>query len=119
MNDEPLLLEALCDEREGRGLFRVYQPFSFTTSWGFVVVVPAGYVTDLCSVPSFARAWVPTSGRVSKAAVLHDWLLDQGCSEAHRVFNEALEVAGVKPTTRRILVTAVRLWAWYRRFQRA
>jgi hypothetical protein len=113
---EPLILEAMPAERNGRGLFRVYESFWYeighvgSNDW---VLVPKGYVTDLCSIPSFARPFFPLAGRVAKPALLHDWLLDNGDPRAADVFDEALRVAGVKPTTRRIMVAAVRLWRRY------
>lgn len=111
---DPLILEAMPDERAGRGLFRVHRAFSYELGHkgsGARVTVPAGYVTDLCSAPWFARPFIPLSGRVAKPALLHDWLLDQGDARAHDVFDEALAVAGVRPATRLLLVAAVRLWA--------
>lgn len=114
---DPLLLEAMPEEREGRGLFRLLAPFQYEIGElgsGKIVRVPQGYVTDLCSIPWFARAFLPMSGRVAKPALLHDWLMDLGDERAADVFNEALQVAGVKPTTRKIMVAAVRLWAWWK-----
>lgn len=115
---EPLILEAMPEERAGRGLFRVYQPFGYeigAKGSGDCVRVPAGYVTDLCSIPAVARPFLPLSGRVAKPALLHDWLIDHADPRAADVFDEALGVAGVSPLTRFILVTAVRLWARLRR----
>lgn len=110
----PLVLEALASEREGRGEFRVYLPFSYDVGHlgsGDTITVPAGFTTDLCSVPWFARAFIPLAGRLAKPALLHDWLLVRGEARAHRVFDEALAVAGVRPLTRSLLVAAVALWA--------
>lgn len=117
---EPLILEALASERGGRGEFRLWRAFTFEIGHlgsGDAVTVPAGFRTDLCSVPWFARAFIPVSGRVAKPALLHDWLLDQGDDRAHDIFAEALTVAGVRPFTRRILVAAVRIWAAMRRWR--
>lgn len=114
---EPLILEAMPEERSGRGLFQVYQSFWYeighvgSNDW---VMVPRGYVTDLCSIPAFARPFFPLAGRVAKPALLHDWLLDQGDARAAAVFDEALAVAGVAPRRRKILVAAVKLWASYK-----
>ena len=118
---EPLLLEAMPEERCGAGLFKVYKSFAYDIGYegsGITVVVPEGFVTDLCSVPSWARSFIPMSGKVAKPALLHDWLLTLGDDDrAHKVFDEALGVAGVKPTTRWLLVRAVRLWFWWKAFR--
>jgi hypothetical protein len=115
----PLILEALASEQDGRGEFRVYQPFSYDVGHlgsGETVTVPTGFRTDLCSVPAIARPFVPLAGRLAKPALLHDWLLSRGeVDRAHRVFDEALAVAGVRHPWRGILVFAVRAWSLRRR----
>lgn len=50
----PLILEALASERDGQGEFRVHAPFSYDIGFlgsGETITVPAGYDTDLCSLP--------------------------------------------------------------------
>jgi hypothetical protein len=66
------------------------------------VTAQTGFVTDLASVPWFARWIVPVStGKNRKAAIIHDWLCVYGKEEgvtqaqADRVFSEALEACGV------------------------
>jgi hypothetical protein len=111
---EPLILEALATTRQGRGEFLVHKPFRYEVGRlgsGDTITVPAGYNTDLCSVPWFARAFIPLAGKVAKPALLHDWLLDQGDARAHDVFEEAMKVAGVSPFKRLLLGKAVRLYA--------
>ncbi len=108
----PLILEALASERGGRGEFRVYLPFSYDVGFlgsGDTITVPAGFDTDLASIPWYARAFIPISGRMAKPALLHDWLLICGDRRAHEIFNEALQVAGVGALTRRIVVAAAKL----------
>lgn len=110
----PLILEALATEQGGRGEFLVHQAFSYDVGElgsGDTIVVPAGFRTDLCSVPALARPFIPLSGRLAKPALLHDWLLSRGEARAHAVFDEALGVAGVGRLLRRLLVAAVKLWA--------
>src|SRR5262245_46141191 len=47
----------------------------------FVVVVPAGFVTDFASTPRALWSVVPPTGRYQLAAVVHDFLYwDQGCA---------------------------------------
>lgn len=114
---EPLILEALPTTREGRGEFLVHQPFHYDVGYlgsGDTITVPAGYNTDLCSVPWYARPFIPLAGKVAKPALIHDWLLELGQARAHDVFDEALKVAGVAPLTRKLLVSAVKLHAWWK-----
>lgn len=114
---EPLILEAMPEEKDGRGIFRVYKAFAYDIGYegsGITVTVPVGFTTDLCSVPRFLMPLLPLSGKVAKPALLHDYLLALGDEDrAHKVFEEALRVADVKPATRWLLVKGVRFWSWY------
>lgn len=110
----PLILIAEPEERGGRGIFRVHRSFAYHIGFlgsGNIVVVPAGFRTDLCSVPWFARPFVPIAGSMAKPALLHDWLVDRGDARAHDVFDEALRVAGISAPLRVAMVLAVRIWA--------
>ena len=113
--------QALASERRGQGEFRLLQPFTYEIGRlgsGERVTVPAGYPTDLCSVPWFARAFIPIAGRAAKPALLHDWLIDHDDPRAAAVFDEALGVAGVPGLRRGLMVAAVRLWARIRPLRR-
>src|SRR2546426_7470924 len=47
----------------------------------YVIVVPAGFVTDFASTPRAIWAVLPPSGRYQLAAIVHDFLYwDQSCS---------------------------------------
>jgi hypothetical protein len=110
MDDVPLILEALPYERNGRGLFMVYETFEHAG-----ISVPAGFVTDLASIPAIARMFLPVSGHVSKPAVLHDWLLQCGeVDHANTVFADTLREAGVSPVSRWLMVAAVRCYWWFK-----
>jgi Protein of unknown function (DUF1353) len=75
-------------------------------------VVPAGTRTDFASVPRLFTWLVPSAGKYTKAAVLHDYLCDTGVvprNDADGVFRRAMRELGV-PTVRRYLMWgAVRL----------
>lgn len=117
----PLILEALPDERDGQGRFRLYQSFSYDVGHlgsGDTITVLSGFDTDLCSVPWFARPFIPVAGRMAKPALLHDWLLVNEDPRADDVFAEALAVAKVPPITRFVMVQAVRLWSRWRNLRR-
>lgn len=89
---------------------------------GQLIVVPAGFATDLASIPWPARGLLPPDGPWAKAAVVHDylyrtqgwvdvdgafqWLYDR--EDADKVFREAMEVVGVPPLKRDIIYRAVR-----------
>ncbi|MFV2733470.1 DUF1353 domain-containing protein, partial [Escherichia coli] len=69
----PAVLEMLDDYR-----WRLVEPFEFwlTDNPVDVIAVPAGYVTDLASVPRILWSVFPPHGRYAKAAIIHDWLYD-------------------------------------------
>lgn len=78
-----------------------------------VVVVPAGTVTDLASVPRLLWVILPPHGRWAKAAIIHDYLYANGIGTkefADKVFLEAMAVLGVPKTKRTLMYWAVRLF---------
>jgi len=90
-------------------------PLRYQPATGRPVTVPAGFVTDLASIPRPARALVSPNGTSRRAAVLHDWLycLRAGArAEADALFLEALEADGVGWFTRRVMWLAVRAGGW-------
>jgi hypothetical protein len=96
--------------------FEVVQDFVYRTDvlpWLSVIVVPAGYRTDLASIPRlFHRIFNPAC-RVREAAVVHDWLCDvepKICNhiQAAGVFMEAMIEAGVSRVARATMYMAVR-----------
>jgi hypothetical protein len=73
--------------------------------------VPAGFVTDLASIPRVLWSLLPPHGRYAKAAIIHDWLYATGIGGreyADDVFLEAMEVLGVSPWKRKTMYWAVR-----------
>jgi hypothetical protein len=77
-------------------------------------VVPAGTKTDFASVPRLFTWLVPTSGKYTKAAVLHDYLCQTGAiprNDADGVFRRALREVGVPNVRRYVMWGAVRLAA--------
>ncbi|GMV86563.1 MAG: hypothetical protein AMXMBFR80_24180 [Dehalococcoidia bacterium] len=80
-------------------------------------VVPAGTTTDFASVPRMFTWLVPTSGKYTKAAVLHDYLCETGLvprNDADGVFRRALRESGVPTVRRYVIWGAVRLAAGFR-----
>ncbi|SFU02565.1 Protein of unknown function [Geodermatophilus amargosae] len=78
-------------------------------------VVPAGFSTDLATVPRPVLWLVPRAGRYTLAAVLHDWLCTVGIAtgavssrDADGVFRRAMREAGVPVVLRWLMWTGVR-----------
>ena len=77
----------------------------------FVIVVPAGFVTDFASTPRALWSVIPPTGRYQLAAVVHDFLYwDQGCAreQADAIFRVAMAESNVKPFERDLMWQAVR-----------
>lgn len=75
--------------------------------------VPADFVTDFASVPSFLWSIFPPSGRHTRAAVLHDWLYVSGATsraDADGLFRRAMKELGVAGWRRWAMWAAVRLF---------
>ena len=78
-------------------------------------VVPAGFGTDLATVPRPVLWLVPESGRYTLAAVLHDWLCTVGIAtgavtsrDADGIFRRAMREADVPVLLRWLMWTGVR-----------
>lgn len=112
----PAVLEVLDDWE-----FRLLLPFEFyegnRENPTAVHCVPAGFVTDLASVPRWLWSFLQPTGRYTKAAILHDWLIqaDSGVSraDADRIFYDAMVVLGVKPRLAWLMYKAVRIYSMY------
>jgi hypothetical protein len=79
---EGKLVLVLLDDRDhpsirgGRSLWGVEQPLSYLAGAGAdqLISVPAGFVTDLASIPRLVWSFFPPDGPWAKAAVIHDYL---------------------------------------------
>lgn len=96
-----LQLERLEDtSRDGRGTWRLLASLGYSSDLIGQVTVPAGFVTDLASVPRLPVAFFLAGGLAHAAAVVHDWLYtthqtDRATADA--VFREAAQACGVSP----------------------
>lgn len=75
--------------------------------------VPAGFVTDLASVPRVPVAYWLTGGTSNEAAVVHDYLYATGIvsrETADAVLREASAVTGVPAWRRWLMWSGVRLF---------
>jgi hypothetical protein len=80
---------------------------------GKTVVVPAGFKTDLASVPRLPVVYLLTGGTCTEAAVVHDYLYSThlvGRKTADAVLKEASAVLGVPAWRRNIMWAGVRLF---------
>lgn len=95
----PLQLQRVEDSsRDGRGTWLLLGPLGYQSELIGLVTVPAGFVTDLASVPRLPVAFFLAGGLAHAAAVVHDWLYtthqtDRATADA--VFKEAAQACGV------------------------
>ncbi|HDN7458618.1 TPA: DUF1353 domain-containing protein [Salmonella enterica subsp. enterica serovar Eastbourne] len=106
----PAILEML-----GHYRWRVYEPFEFYLSDdnSDVISVPAGFVTDLATVPRIFWTLMPPDGKYAKAAIIHDYLYDKALrtkQQADLIFLDGMTVLGVPKWKRAIMYQAVRLF---------
>lgn len=115
--------------KEGRSLWGLQRPLSYSPGDGqHTITVPAGFVTDLASVPRWAWIIVPPDGPWVKAAIIHDYLYATGGTgkwkrqaasitrpepysrlEADRILREGMENRGVGAFARGLIYAAVRI----------
>lgn len=103
------LIEAFTDGRNWMLTSYVIHRFGSTPH---VLIVPAGFVTDLASVPDIAEPLLPRAGEYSDAAILHDYLYwTQSCTreQADNLMSIAMKEAGVAPWKDLLIHSAVRL----------
>lgn len=76
------------------------------------IVIPAGFVTDLATIPRWLWSIFPPHDYYAKAAILHDYLYETATGtkeEADYVFYEALGVLGMPKWQRKLFYWGVRL----------
>jgi hypothetical protein len=77
--------------------------------------VPAGFVTDLASIPRAFRWLLQQNGGSRRAAVLHDYLYRNHLTtraEADALFRKALKAEGVNPVGGFLYWAGVRIGGW-------
>ncbi|EAU9419174.1 DUF1353 domain-containing protein [Salmonella enterica] len=108
----PAILEMLEHYR-----WRVYEPFEFYLSDdnSDVISVPAGFITDLATIPRIFWTLLPPDGKYAKAAIIHDYLYANALRtkmEADLIFLDGMTVLGVPRWKRTVMYLAVR---WFGR----
>lgn len=112
----PLRIEELdLVTNEGRPVFKLLEALEYEVGKegsGFVVVVPAGALTDFASVPRFFWWLFPPSGQYNKAAVIHDDLYRSHWRRvvADAIFLDAMTSLNVPWYIRWPMYLAVRLF---------
>ena len=94
--------------------YRTGSPHFFAVD-GLDVEIPAGFETDLASVPRLLLwLFVPAGGH-QRAALLHDWLYREQCYSrfmSDSLFRVWLEIDEIPCWRTWALYYAVRLWGW-------
>lgn len=107
----PAKLEMLSDFK-----WKLLEPFEYrvgSLKSNEVIRVPAGFVTDLASIPRLFWGIFPPHGEYAKAAIIHDYLYDHAIKTkkyADDVFFEAMGVLGVASWRKYLIYWAVRLF---------
>lgn len=93
---------------------------------GKAIIVPSGFITDGASVPQFLWGFLPSWGKYSRAAVVHDYLYERlrtglpheyarERKDADAIFLEAMAVCEVSWPTRHLMWLAVRVFGRIKR----
>lgn len=108
----PCILQIADDTDDGR--FFLKEPLQYQSDLAKrVIIVPAGFTTDLASVPRLPLVYWLTGATSNEAAVVHDWLYSSHETDratADAILKEASEVTKV-PAWRRWM-----MWAGVRAF---
>ena len=97
------------------GEWVVLNPLIYTARSGRTYGVPAGFITDLASIPAILRPLFNPNDAGRKAAVLHDsrYCIKSGTrKEADDLFLEALARCGVGFMRRWAMYAGVRAGGW-------
>ena len=94
------------------GMWIVHDPLEYLTDSGVDIVVPAGFPTDLASIPRIAQSVIEVNGKHRRAAVIHDYLYHFGIGtreDADGILKEAMLRDGVNEEEAIVIYEAVRL----------
>ncbi|EBI1833225.1 DUF1353 domain-containing protein [Salmonella enterica] len=96
-------------------LWRVHESFELYPSddESGVIEVPAGFITDLATIPRIFWILLPPDGKYAKVAIIHDYLYDNALrtkKEADKIFLDGMTVLGVPKRKRTVMYWAVRMF---------
>jgi hypothetical protein len=112
----PLVLENAGMRGRSR-LFKLAAPFVFVSSKG-KLEIPAGFITDGYSVPSWLWSWCNPFAAGMEASLFHDLNYSEACpyaftrKEADDLLLEGMAACGVPWLRRQAIYRAVRLFGW-------
>lgn len=112
---DPLRVEKIGETADSRPIWKLLSEFRYDSDiLGCRVAIPAGFITDLASVPRAPLAYWLTGNTATEAAVLHDFLYSRRSpaktkDEADDTFWEAMTAMGVPWWRRRIMWRAVQI----------
>lgn len=96
--------------RDGRQLYRLLSEFRYQSGVAGLIVVPAGYVTDLASIP---QIMLSLFGEIAQEpAVPHDFAYSTGCvsrAVADAMLREACLLTGVPAWKAELIYLGVRV----------
>jgi hypothetical protein len=103
------------NNRKGKVVFRLTENLTING-----IDIPMGYETDFASVPRLFWSIIPTIGKHSIAALVHDYLYDNRIGsrrEADRLFLELMLQYNVNKLSAYIMYAGVRIGAlnWWRK----
>jgi hypothetical protein len=106
----PFINDGVAVREVSPNLWRLTEPLIYEGTYQ-EFVVPESFVTDFASVPKLLTWLVPPYGLYTKAAVLHDYLLQSRMvsrSDADGIFRRAMRELGVSFLRRWMMWAAVR-----------
>lgn len=105
----------VADANRDNGQFILDNPLAYLSDHlGRTVIVPAGFQTDLASVPRLPVIYMLFGNRARQASVVHDYLYGSGevsRKDADEVFYEAAVATGVPKWAAKAMWTGVRAGA--------
>ncbi len=106
-------LDTLQVQWTGDGVWLLVQELRCVPDVGEQITVPAGFRTDLASIPRALWPLMQPAGRWARASVLHDCLYGERLFRRERcdqIFLEAMLDDGVNAGTARLIHRAVRIF---------
>lgn len=103
---------SICDETQ---MWMLVRPLRYLDRAGEEIVIPAGFLTDLASIPRAFHWLIPVNGRHRAAAILHDYLFvvqTRRRAETDALFLQAMAESGVSWAQRMAMYAAVRAGGW-------
>lgn len=109
------LSEAILKVGHGTDSWILDEPLIYQADSSELITVPAGFSTDLASIPRPLQAVIPLNGKHRAAAIVHDYLYaiqDRTRAQADAIFLEAMKACRVRYTQRYAMYWGVRIGGW-------